>query len=681
MRAAPLLLCSLPVFLDLFYGNLNGFFVLAGAGFLQLRKRPFLAGLCLSLWILKPQNLLVLGLGFIHGPRVRLGMLTGVAALLAVRQDLPFYPDSSANWGLLRQHLLFGYSRTADIPVAVGVVLTVVAIGKLWRLRPSPERLYLGTLAGSLCLSGDTSLALLPALIQAPFLAWTVLPALAFVVPAFLFPTSPLSHQLAAALLLAGNVGWLAWTLRGTTLLGSARRDALLLFAGLLAAQAWVNLPQPEHELLRFGWEYGNIGAALAQGKGFADAMGPGSGPTAWMPPLLPVLYGLIFGLCGAHTLAAAAALSVLKSAGLALAFYWQRGLLPERKGVLTAAWLCYLLLDRQWILTDLLDPWLTVLLSSLALRAMASPGWALPGVTAFLLALGCPPLAAGYALIWAVRAARKRPRLRAIVLCGCVLLAGELWTTRNALVLGRAYPIKSNLTYDFVQAQTIDDDGVLTHSTMYVAHPCNPGSRHHALYVKAGEVDFLDQFHAVAPPDFGTRIARRLANAFVFLRRADDIAGVKDTLSAQDEALLRQRGVFGADEYGTPLWLFLEEPPESFAQRADAWPFEDRNAVMHSRWEAAALYAERTHSAEAWAFGLAHALLPTLAIVWGLGKRQRHPLFLEGVALYLVYLTPYLIVSHYDRYQTAAFALQAWVVVLGTARQRQTLDGTAVAD
>lgn len=712
-----LTLCSLPVFLDLFYAQTSGLLVLVGVQFLLClrRGRPLQAGCWLSLWLLKPQNFVVLGLGLVLGPRVRLGMLGGAATLLGSSlalgglqgyldllahygSDYGSYPESMQNWRMVGFHLGFAYSRAVTVPIAAGMAFTLLALVALWRYRPRVELLYLGTVAGSLALSWHshihTACALLPALVaarpsRALLATWALAPALLFTSLEFLLPVSMASHHVAATLLLLGNLGWLAWSLRGCPVRWHDGRDAGLMFAALLAAHLWVHFPRPEPELLRFGWEHGNIAAALATGWGFADAMGTGSGPTAWMPPLLPGLYALAFRLFGVRTPEAAGALVVVKCAALALAFYWQRRLLarspwPERRGWLTAVWIAYLLLDRTWVLGDLLDTWLTLFLSSLALLALASNGWALPLGTGLLLPLGSPPLAAGYALLWAVRAWRSQPRLRAIAVCGCVLLAAEAWTTRNALVVGRPYPVKSNLAYDFVQAQELDDDGVITGSTMFTQHPCNAGNSQYQLYRQVGERGFLDECArraAQPPPDYWLRLARRCRNAFLYLRRSHDLVGVADTLSPSDEALLQRQRVFGHDEYGLDLWLFLEEPPESFARRAHNWPFRDRNAVMRSRWEAAAGYDGLARTPESYLYGLGHALLPTLALVWGLAKRQRHPFFLEAVALYLVYLGPYLLVSHYDRYQTAAFGLQAWIIVLGTAGKRDPLAGTEVPD
>jgi len=47
--------------------------------------------------------------------------------------------------------------------------------------------------------------------------------------------------------------------------------------------------------IIYYGGEYGAVGAALAQGRGFSDPFSIGSGATAWVSPLLPAIIGIIF--------------------------------------------------------------------------------------------------------------------------------------------------------------------------------------------------------------------------------------------------------------------------------------------------------------------------------------------------------------------------------------------------
>ncbi len=64
-----------------------------------------------------------------------------------------------------------------------------------------------------------------------------------------------------------------------------------------------------------FGWEAGRIGRSLALGRGFADPFIPaGTGPTAWLPPLYPLIIGAVFRLCGVYSPLSAWVLLALNS-------------------------------------------------------------------------------------------------------------------------------------------------------------------------------------------------------------------------------------------------------------------------------------------------------------------------------------------------------------------------------
>lgn len=52
----------------------------------------------------------------------------------------------------------------------------------------------------------------------------------------------------------------------------------------------------------QFGWEMGRIGRALSTGYGFADPFDGHTGPTAWNPPLYPLLIGGAFRIFGVYT-------------------------------------------------------------------------------------------------------------------------------------------------------------------------------------------------------------------------------------------------------------------------------------------------------------------------------------------------------------------------------------------
>jgi hypothetical protein len=63
-----------------------------------------------------------------------------------------------------------------------------------------------------------------------------------------------------------------------------------------------------------FGFEAGRIARSVATGQGFANPFNGVSGPSAWLPPLYPLLMGAVFKLFGVYTNAAGLALLVVNS-------------------------------------------------------------------------------------------------------------------------------------------------------------------------------------------------------------------------------------------------------------------------------------------------------------------------------------------------------------------------------
>jgi hypothetical protein len=57
-----------------------------------------------------------------------------------------------------------------------------------------------------------------------------------------------------------------------------------------------------DQDHLQFGWEMGRIARAIVTGYGFADPFTGHSGPTAWTPPLYPLLIAGVFKIFGVYT-------------------------------------------------------------------------------------------------------------------------------------------------------------------------------------------------------------------------------------------------------------------------------------------------------------------------------------------------------------------------------------------
>ena len=71
--------------------------------------------------------------------------------------------------------------------------------------------------------------------------------------------------------------------------------------AGLHRDRAYVPHPRTGDHF-GFGWEMGRIARSLALGQGYANPFNGLSGPTAWTPPLYPLLMAASFKMFGIYT-------------------------------------------------------------------------------------------------------------------------------------------------------------------------------------------------------------------------------------------------------------------------------------------------------------------------------------------------------------------------------------------
>lgn len=86
----------------------------------------------------------------------------------------------------------------------------------------------------------------------------------------------------------------------------------LLRIAVILVAHTYKLRSEYEH--FNFGFEAGRIARSLVQGQGYANPFNGPSGPTAWLPPIYPLLLAGCFKLFGLYTRAAAFAILAINS-------------------------------------------------------------------------------------------------------------------------------------------------------------------------------------------------------------------------------------------------------------------------------------------------------------------------------------------------------------------------------
>ncbi len=292
------------------------------------------------------------------------------------------------------------------------------------------------------------------------------------------------------------------------------RAPSSMFWAGFIIRVLYITIVhtyriRPEEDHLQFGWEMGRIARALATGFGYADPFTSHSGPTAWSPPLYPLLMAGVFKLFGVYTSASAWVLLVISSIfsaatssviyEIATRCFHRTG--RARKIALWSGWLWALYpAAMQFAVRWLWDMCITAYLFSkiivIALRTRGigedSPApdspqdqtlgrWVAFGLLSgivvlfnstlllFLPACGLWMLAGAYK----AKAPLLPMLLRCAIACGLALACIAPWTIRNYNVFHAFIPMRGNLGAELHQSILAEHQGFPWGATIPVCEPC----------------------------------------------------------------------------------------------------------------------------------------------------------------------------------------------------------------
>lgn len=249
----------------------------------------------------------------------------------------------------------------------------------------------------------------------------------------------------------------------------------LIFWAGFLVRVLYITVAhtyriRPAEDHFQFGWEMGRVARALATGYGYADPFVGHTGPTAWVPPLFPLLLARVFKLFGVYTALSAWVILVIDSvfsAATAPFIYQIAARCYNRKVAAWSAWLWALYPAAMqyavhWIWEMSLTTFLFTCTLALALkmRGIGEPHpesarqttrqWLLFGAIWGLIALSNSTLLLFLPVcgIWLLRAARPlRVGLKHAALAALLFLAFLApWTVRNWRVFHTFVPMRDNL-------------------------------------------------------------------------------------------------------------------------------------------------------------------------------------------------------------------------------------------
>jgi hypothetical protein len=265
-----------------------------------------------------------------------------------------------------------------------------------------------------------------------------------------------------------------------------------------------------------FGWEMGRIARSLATGFGYSDPFEGHTGPTAWTPPLYPLILAAVFKLFGVYTLAsgwvilsinsvfsAATAPAVYQLARRAFARTADAAKIALWSGWLWALYPAAMQYAVKWVwdmsLTACLFTWVLVLALKLRDEPATTKLWLLFGTLWGLIALSnssllaflpfCalwivwnPPGAPGLAFETWVRTARN---LTLAAICTAAVVSP--WILRNYSVFRAFVPLRSNFGAELYESAQLENEGFPTMATL----PHAEASPDFQRYKRLGELAY----------------------------------------------------------------------------------------------------------------------------------------------------------------------------------------------
>jgi hypothetical protein len=335
---------------------------------------------------------------------------------------------------------------------------------------------------------------------------------------------------------------------------------------------------RPPEGHFQFGWEAGRIAQALVHGFGYSDPFSNAylvhTGPTAWLPPLYPLLMAGVFKLFGVFTLKSAwvlLAINCVFSAATAMAVWESGERCFNRKVALWSAWLWALYPAAmqyavRWVwemtITTALFAWVLVL--ALRMRGVQGSGprvhssesqlgrWVVFGLLWGMIALSNSTLLIFLPVcgVWILLPSWRDPRdRRGAALAGLIFVACLVpWTWRNWEVFHTFIPMRGNLGAELYMGNGPGSTGFL----MEYYHPFQAPEQLR-LYASMGEVRYVAMrgaeakaYMAAYPLHFWADVAKRVYFFWISVPHPADDAWYVEAGRVVNFAFISVAGLLG---------------------------------------------------------------------------------------------------------------------------------------
>lgn len=458
---------------------------------------------------------------------------------------------------------------------------------------------------------------------------------------------------------------------------------------------------------LNFGAEYSRVAVSVYNGQGFGNVWGD-TGPSAAVSPFLVYLLVGTFYIFGLKSLGAFFFLTLIKHICLALSFYLLLQVIQSFKIKLSyylyfLVWIVFILFSPSQNFIKISDLWMSAFILSIFIYAAAkyfqsggsdgklllilfflfapiiNPSIALAAFGSFFLTFGYLLLPLVFSFFKPGRKSNSNDLFNNISLriitkdtltfAFAFLFFISLWSVRNYTTFGKFIPTKSNMWLEFYLSNVVDTDGQLSFSTSFRGHPLNHADLN-AEMIRIGEIAYIERYqqysHEYLESDFDSykeKVLYRLYNAFIFMENDMDAEDIDfavinkgDLLKLNDKRLT----------YGGQ-WISLFYDEIEMQQILNEIKIDDKNSVIQDWKKAKEKFEGKKHSIPNIVRSITMSLIPIICMILLAFNAtvRRNPVFMLSVILYIIYLLPYVLISHQIRYQRPLFILQILFIFL----------------
>jgi hypothetical protein len=458
---------------------------------------------------------------------------------------------------------------------------------------------------------------------------------------------------------------------------------SLLLFLLLSAKVLLLFRGMGDNFICLDGWYYSNIARSIIEGHGYSNPFGVDTGPTAWVPPFLTFLFIPIFKLIGDNSFGFLV-IDLIQMLGFSLSFFfllktWDLISIRKNNIIIFLVFLFYIYLNQLYVFRQITDFWDNLLMISLSLYGLLNfiknkKSFILLLFTAFFIPLTSPTIAPWFTItlfiVFITNLFYKKIITYKIVFIGIAFtLSLSIWSIRNYYAFNKIILSKSNMWFEFYLVNIKDDDGMLSMSTIKKYHPDANVDYYGKEINEKNEVEWLNNFKKISKEylnenkeDYLFKVLNRAKNAFVYMDVTNDLCETEIinliSVSSKD-SLIKHKLI--KDNY----WVSLNYEPDKIMSEIKTIAPNDYEKIYQD-WS----YCKTkifSRSLVDILFSLFVSLIPILCLIYiSIRFIKQEFIFVAIVVfLYVVYLIPYILISHEIRYQQPLIGIQILLLSL----------------